>query len=237
MAMKAGIDCTGVRMPVGSPMPTHCTDRMSSASAGSARPMLAMFTATAPPVRTCPRTMPIGSATTAAASTETIVSCRCCPASVGMLSLPCHWSWLVRKSKTSPRNPITPPPYGACACRARRHGVARRSASTSSRSATTARASESTMPTVSGVRKSRCRPSSMSAPSPPWPISAVTVTNPMVVTVAIRMPTMMAGSANGSSTRSRRRDREYPMPVAASLTSTGTPSRPVTVFRTRISNV
>ena len=77
----------------------------------------------------------------------------------------------------------------------------------------------------------------MSAPNPPWPISAVTVTNPMMVTVAMRMPAMIAGSANGSSTRSRRRDGEYPMPVAASLTSGGTPSRPVTVFRTRISSV
>ena len=77
----------------------------------------------------------------------------------------------------------------------------------------------------------------MSAPSPPWPISAVTVTSPIVVTVAMRMPTMIAGSANGSSTRSNRRVREYPMPVAASFTSAGTPSSPVTVFRTRISRV
>ena len=52
MAMNAGTDCTGVRIPVGSPIPTHCTARMSSASAGSARPMLAMFTAITPPVRT-----------------------------------------------------------------------------------------------------------------------------------------------------------------------------------------
>ena len=72
MAMNAGTDCTGVRMPVGSPMPTHCTARMSSANAGSARPMLAMLTAIAPPVRTWPSRMPIGSATSAATSTDTI---------------------------------------------------------------------------------------------------------------------------------------------------------------------
>ena len=64
------------------------------------------------------------------------------------------------------------------------------------------------MPTVSGVRKSRLKPSSMSAPSPPWPMSAVTVTRPMVVTVAMRMPAMIAGSASGSSTRSSWRVRE-----------------------------
>ena len=57
------------------------------------------------------------------------------------------------------------------------------------------------MPTVSGVWKSRWKPSWMSCPSPPWPMSAVTVTRPMVVTVAMRTPAMIAGNASGSSTR------------------------------------
>jgi hypothetical protein len=68
-------------------------------------------------------------------------------------------------------------------------------------------------------------------------MSAVTVTSPTVLTVAMRTPAMIAGIARGSSTRSRSRVCVYPIPVAASFTSGGTPSRPVTVFRTRMSSV
>ncbi len=77
----------------------------------------------------------------------------------------------------------------------------------------------------------------MRYPSPPNPMIAVTVTRPIVVTVAMRRPATMTGSASGSSISQSRWSGRYPRPVAASTVSAGTPSRPSTVFRVMISSV
>ena len=69
------------------------------------------------------------------------------------------------------------------------------------------------------------------------PIRLVTVTSPMVVTVAIRIPATITGMAIGSSTCHSRWKGEYPIPRAASITSGGTVSSPVTMLRIRISSV
>jgi hypothetical protein len=69
------------------------------------------------------------------------------------------------------------------------------------------------------------------------PMIAVTVTRPIVVTVAIRTPAMMTGSASGRSTRTSTWVGEYPIPTAASRTSGGTPRSPAKMFRIRISRV
>ena len=74
-------------------------------------------------------------------------------------------------------------------------------------SAANAKAIDNTVPTTVGVRKSRWKPSRMKTPSPPWPTIAVTVTRPIVVTVAMRMPAMIVGNASGSSTAASRRER------------------------------
>ena len=66
----------------------------------------------------------------------------------------------------------------------------------------------------------------MSRPRPPWPMSALTVTRPMVVTAAMRSPATMSGVASGSSTRQNRPRDVKPMPSADSFASTGTPSMP-----------
>ena len=94
------------------------------------------------------------------------------------------------------------------------------------------------MPTVSGVRKSRCRPSSMSAPSPPWPIERGDRDQPD------GGDGRDADAGDDRGQRQRQLDAEQsprrvstPCPSAASCTSAGTPSRPVTMFRTRISSV
>jgi len=83
------------------------------------------------------------------------------------------------------------------------HGVSRRCKSTSSASATTASATDSTAPAISSVVKKRCSPMRMRNPKPPCPIRAVTVTSPIVLTVATRMPAMMTAAASGSSIRQR----------------------------------
>ena len=70
-----------------------------------------------------------------------------------------------------------------------------------------ARATESTDPSTISVENWRDSPSLMNLPKPPSPTSAVTVTSPMVVTVAIRNPAMIAGVASGRSTRRIRRHR------------------------------
>ena len=71
-----------------------------------------------------------------------------------------------------------------------------------------------------------------------WPMSAVTVTRPTVVTVAMRSPAMIAGTASAQV------DCEEAAPAACSpcrrpppCTAAGTPSTPATMFRTRISSV
>ena len=63
------------------------------------------------------------------------------------------------------------------------------------------------------------------------------VSIPMVLTVAMRMPAMIDGTASGSSTFQSRWRALEPHAVDASRTSAGTCSSPVTVFRTRISSV
>src|SRR5258705_4096921 len=83
------------------------------------------------------------------------------------------------------------------------HGVSRPCTRTSSASATTARATERTAPAISSVVKKRWSPMRMRNPKPPCPISAVTVTSPMVLTVATRTPAMMTAAASGSSIRQR----------------------------------
>ena len=108
---------------------------------------------------------------------------------------------------------------------------------TSSRSTTTASATDSTKPTITGVAKSRVKPSMNRRPRPPWPIRAVTVTSPIVVTAAIRMPAMIIGNASGSSTWNSRCVRVRPIALAASITCGETPRSPSTMFRTRISSV
>ena len=79
----------------------------------------------------------------------------------------------------------------------------------------------------------------MSWPKPPpaGPSSAVIVTRPIVVTVAIRMPAMIAGNASGRSIDTSSRGAERPMPRAASRISGGTESRPARMLRTRMSSV
>jgi hypothetical protein len=120
---------------------------------------------------------------------------------------------------------------------ARAHGVSSRSTTTNSTSKATANATDSTAPTTMGVGKSRLSPSLIRSPKPPSPMSAVTVTRPTVVTVAMRRPATMAGVASGRSTRSTRRQGSYPMPSAASRTSGATPSSPATMLRSRMSSV
>ena len=117
IAMNAGIDCTIRSRPSGLPTPTQRTARKSNASAGSARPTLAMLTAIPPPRRTWPTITPIGNAISAANVTETSVSCRCCRKSVGMPSSPCQFAPSVRNDATSPRKPITGAPSVATALR------------------------------------------------------------------------------------------------------------------------
>ena len=54
------------------------------------------------------------------------------------------------------------------------------------------------------MEKNRRIPIRMKYPNPPWPISDVTVTRPVVLMVAIRTPAMIAASASWSSTRHNR---------------------------------
>ena len=92
-------------------------------------------------------------------------------------------------------------------------------------------------PTTSGVRKSRWKPSRMKTPSPPWPIDRGDGDEPD------RRDRRDAEPGHDRGHRERQLDREEPSrrssPCrrAASSTSAGTPSRPVTMFRTRMSSV
>jgi hypothetical protein len=60
---------------------------------------------------------------------------------------------------------------------------------------------ETVAPNRAAVLLNDRSPSRMKWPMPPWPMRAVTVTNPMVVTVAIRIPVIITGTAMGNSTR------------------------------------
>ena len=75
------------------------------------------------------------------------------------------------------------------------------------------------------------------SPSPPTPMKAATVARLMIVTVAIRMPAMIAGIASGSSTRQSVWRRVSPIAWAASSASGGTSRRPVRMLRKRMSSV
>jgi hypothetical protein len=59
----------------------------------------------------------------------------------------------------------------------------------------------------------------------------------IVVTVAIRIPATIAGTASGSSTRRSVCVRVSPIPRAASSTSGGALRRPERMFRKRMSRV
>ena len=75
---------------------------------------------------------------------------------------------------------------------------------------------DSTVPTTSGVLKSRLSPSRMNWPSPPSPMSEVMVTSPMVVTDVMRMPAMIAGSGQRQldpEEHARRRSTPCPRPT------------------------
>src|SRR5437773_6127875 len=65
-------------------------------------------------------------------------------------------------------------------------GIAKRCAPAIRRSATSAKATVSTVPTTSGVWKFSICPLSIREPSPPMPIRAVIVTMPLVETGATR---------------------------------------------------
>ena len=58
-------------------------------------------------------------------------------------------------------------------------------------------------------------------------------TSPTVVTVAMRSPLMITGTASGTSTL-QPAGRVYPIAVADSRTESGTPSIPATMLRNRI---
>ena len=77
----------------------------------------------------------------------------------------------------------------------------------------------------------------MNCPTPPRPINEPTVTSPIVLTVAMRIPAMITGIASGTSTCQSTWRLENPMPTAESTTSAGTPASPAVVFLIRISNV
>src|SRR6185312_8419089 len=75
------------------------------------------------------------------------------------------------------------------------------------------------------------------SPSPPAPAKVASAASPTVVVAAMRSPAMMVGSASGSSTRHSSWCSVRPMPRPASRASSGTPSRPSTVLRKRMSRV
>src|SRR5437588_414960 len=102
-----------------------------------------------------------------------------------------------------------PGPYrGGDAHRDLAQGSARRWPPASARSANRASAIESAVATTRGEWKLSWRPWLISCPSPPRPITAVMVINPIVETVATRRPAKIDGRASGISTRrSRARGR------------------------------
>ena len=81
----------------------------------------------------------------------------------------------------------------------------------------TASSAEAAAPiTVSAVLL-RSIPSRIILPKPPAPTKAASVAVPIISTAAVRMPEIIAGSANGSSTRISFCQRDKPNAVAASL--------------------
>ena len=114
-------------------MPTHCTERISSASAGSACPMLAMFTAIAPPLRTWPSRMPIGQCDQRGDEHRHHGELHVLPERRGMHSSPCHWSRVGEEvedvAEEAHHATVLPARVRLARCG---QGVARRWASTSS---------------------------------------------------------------------------------------------------------
>jgi len=74
-------------------------------------------------------------------------------------------------------------------------------------------------------------PRKMKTPKPPPPITAAMVAVPMVVTVAMRMPARIMGTASGISTWSRSCQSVMPMATADSRTAGSIPRMPTSVFR------
>src|SRR5690349_6908121 len=96
----------------GSLMPNASTASRRIARLGSARPMFDTLTATNPPLRACPSTSPIGSATSTATTSEIAEIARCWRTRCGMPSFPVQWSPLANQSNTSPRK-LTRSPWRA----------------------------------------------------------------------------------------------------------------------------
>ena len=122
--------------------------------------------------------------------------------------------------------------------RARVQGVNSRCTPTSSASAAIASATASVPAAISSVLNvDSLIALRIGTPRPSLSTIAASVASATVVTVAIRRPAMIAGSASGSSTRRRIWPRVIPRPAAASRTSDGTSRSPVRVLRNRISSV
>ena len=94
------------------------------------------------------------------------------------------------------------------------------------------------MPTVSGVRKSRCRPSSINCAEATLADQRGDGDEPDGGDRRDADAGDDRGQREGQlDAQELARGVSSPCRSAASFTSVGTPSRPVTVFRTRISNV
>src|SRR5579884_2526152 len=121
---------------------------------------------------------------------------------------------------------------------ARVHGVSSRWVITRSPSAASASPTAIPPATISSVLNTSFEIADrIGAPRPSLSINDATVASEITVTVAIRTPAMIAGSASGSSTRSSDCIGPIPIPAAASLTSAGTSRSPVSVLRNMISSV
>jgi hypothetical protein len=98
---------------------------------------------------------------------------------------------------------------------------------------TTAKAVARKAPVMIMVGKSRLMPEKITCPNPPPATKKPMVAIPMMVTVAILTPATITGSANGNSTPNKIWRAVRPMPLAASIVSVGTASRPATTLRMR----
>ena len=166
------------------------------AKLGTARPMFTVATASRPPRRRCPSQMAGGMARTAptlVATTQIFTwSTRrwVIPLRPDQLSARRHERRPAPRMRSQPRPPggrRTGSP-GPVATGCAPTGVRIRPSATRRRSRTTAINTERPPPRMISVTNCRSRPSLMKAPYPPRPTRAVTVTSPIVVTVAMRMP-------------------------------------------------
>ena len=231
IAMKAGTDCTIAQHTFGlsHPDPTHREDEQREG--GSARPTLATLIAIPPPRRRWPTTTPIGSAIERGErdgherELEVLQEER----RDALLAVPVRAVGEERCDVAQEAHQWRP---------FRRQGVARVSAPSNNRSATTAERER--QHDADGERRLEVA------------LEAVDEQLPEPALADERGDGDETDGADGrdAHTGDDRRHRErqfhseqeprvrvYPMPVAASFTSGGTPSRPVTVFRTRMSSV